>query len=169
MIKGVTETVENRVKEQKGRCSGLLAATLPSSLLGSMLSGKGVIKAVEGTIRVVEGTIRAGQGRAGQGRIFHVSSSFNFEIEKYYYDPRFNGVYSRNNLPKIKDGKYVINLDKYESIGTHCIALHVNGDNVTDFDSFRIEHIPKRVKKFICNRNITTNIFRIQIYDSIRC
>ena len=49
----------------------------------------------------------------------------NFEIQKYYKnEPRFNGVYSRNNLPKkIKDGAYVINLDEYEDIGTHWIAL----------------------------------------------
>ena len=44
----------------------------------------------------------------------------NFEIQKYYQNkPKFNGVYSRNNLPKIKDGVYVINLDEYESIGSH--------------------------------------------------
>ena len=44
---------------------------------------------------------------------------------------RFSGVYSRNNLPKIKDGAYEINLDEYESIGTHWIAFSVNDDNVT--------------------------------------
>ena len=39
----------------------------------------------------------------------------NFEIEKYYqHKPTFNGVYSRNNLPKIKHGAYIINLDEYE-------------------------------------------------------
>ena len=44
----------------------------------------------------------------------------NFEIQKYYQSERkFNGVYSRNNLPKIKDGAYVINLDEYEPVGTH--------------------------------------------------
>ena len=44
----------------------------------------------------------------------------NFEIQKYYKnEPRFNGVYSRDNLPKIKDGAYVINLDEYSDIGTH--------------------------------------------------
>ena len=44
----------------------------------------------------------------------------NFEIPKYYLNlKRFNGVYSRNNLPKIKDGAYVINLDKYSDIRTH--------------------------------------------------
>ena len=70
----------------------------------------------------------------------------NFEIQKYYQnEPKFNGVYSRNNLPKIKDGAYVINLDEYKSIGTHWIALHVNGNNVTNFDSFGVEHIPKKI------------------------
>ena len=43
----------------------------------------------------------------------------NFEIQKYYQNkPKFNGVYSRNSLPKIKNGAYVINLDEYESMGT---------------------------------------------------
>ena len=58
----------------------------------------------------------------------------NLEIQKYYQNkPKFNGVYSRNNLPKIKDRTYVINLDEYESIGTHWIALYVNNNNVTYF------------------------------------
>ena len=40
----------------------------------------------------------------------------NFEIQKYYQnEPKFNGIYSRNNLPKIKDGKFVINLDELET------------------------------------------------------
>ena len=44
----------------------------------------------------------------------------NFEIQKYCEnETKFNGVYSRNNLPKVKDGAYVINLDEYKSIGTH--------------------------------------------------
>ena len=55
----------------------------------------------------------------------------NFEIQKYYQnEPKFNGVYSRNNLPKIKDGAYVINLDEFKSIGNHWIALYVNGNNI---------------------------------------
>ena len=93
----------------------------------------------------------------------------SFEIQKYYQnEPRFNGVYSRNNLPKIKDGAYVINLDEYSDIGTHWVALYVN-NNVTYFDSFGVEHIPKEIKAFINNKNIKTNIFRIQAYDSIMC
>ena len=54
----------------------------------------------------------------------------NFEIQKYYQkEPKFNGAYSRNNLPKIKDGVYVINLDEFKSIGTRWIALYINGNN----------------------------------------
>ena len=94
----------------------------------------------------------------------------NFEIKRYYQkETRFNGVYLRKNLPKIKDGAYIINLDKYDSIETHWIALYVNDNNVTYFDSFRVEHIPKELRKFIGNRNIITNIYRIQTYDSIMC
>ena len=58
------------------------------------------------------------------------------KYKKYQNEPKFNGVYSRNNLPKIKHEAYVINLDEYNSIGTHLIALLVNHDNVTYFDSF---------------------------------
>ena len=48
--------------------------------------------------------------------------STNFEIQKYYQnEPRFNGVYSRENLPKIRDGSYVINLDECYHNGTHCL------------------------------------------------
>ena len=48
----------------------------------------------------------------------------NFEIQKYYKnEPRFNGVFSRNNLSKKKDGAYIINLDEYANVGTHWIAL----------------------------------------------
>ena len=60
----------------------------------------------------------------------------NFEIQKYYQnEPRFNGVYSRGNLPKIKVGAYVINLDEYSDIGTHWVALYVKNNTVTFFDS----------------------------------
>ena len=95
----------------------------------------------------------------------------NFEIQTYYQnEPKFIGVYSRDNLPdKIKDRAYVINLDEYYDIETHWIALYVNNKTVTYFDSFGIEHIPKEVKKFIGNRNIISNIYRIQNYDSIMC
>ena len=98
----------------------------------------------------------------------------NFEKQKYYQnEPRFNGVYSRDNLPKnksveIKDGAYVINLDGYSDIGTHWVAKYVQNNNVTYFDSFGVEHIPKEIQAFIARSlSTTTNIFRIQAYDSI--
>ena len=99
----------------------------------------------------------------------------NFEMQKYYQNERrFNGVYSRDNLPKrssteIKDEAYVINLDESSDIGTHWVALYVQNNGVTYFDSFGVEQIPKEIRTFISNKNIKTNIFRMQAYDSIMC
>ena len=74
----------------------------------------------------------------------------SFEIQKYNQNqPRFNGVYSRDNLPKIKDGAYGINLDEYSDIRTHWIALYASDNNVTYFDSFGVEYIPKEIKTLI--------------------
>ena len=95
----------------------------------------------------------------------------NFEVQAYYRNkPRFIDVYSRDNLPdKIKGGECLINLDEYSDTGTHWIALYVNNKTVTYFDSFGIENISKEVKKFVNNKNIIANIFRIQAYDSLMC
>ena len=54
----------------------------------------------------------------------------------------------------------LIDLDEYKSIGTYSIDLHFNGDSVTYFDSFRVEHIPKGIHKFIGGKNNTANIYR---------
>ena len=94
----------------------------------------------------------------------------NFEIQNYYQnEPRFNGAISRDNLQKIKDEVYMINLDEYSDIETHWDALDENNIDVTYFDSFGVEHIPREIKTFINNKNIKTNIFRIQAYDSVMC
>ena len=69
----------------------------------------------------------------------------NFEIQKYQNEPRFNGVYSRDNLPRIRVGAFVINLDEYSDIGTHWIALYVVNNNVNYFDNLGVEHIPKEI------------------------
>ena len=94
----------------------------------------------------------------------------NFEIQAYYQNkPRFDGVFSRDNLSNIiKNGAYVINLDENHDIGTHWVALYVNNKTATYFDSFGVEHIPKEIMKFIGNKK-TTNTFRIQAYGSIMC
>ena len=108
----------------------MLLGTLDASLLGNMLAGKGVIRAGEGTVMDLKD--------------IHLKSFLipphrltNFEIQMYYQnESRFNGVYSRDNLPdKIKDGAYVINLDEYSDIGTHWIALYGNAKTITYFDS----------------------------------
>ena len=93
----------------------------------------------------------------------------NFEIKKYYKnEPRFNGVFSINNLPKkIKDGAYVINFDEYADVGTHWIALFCNRNEIVYFDRFGVEHVPEEIKKFIGNKNIKANIFPVQENDSI--
>ena len=93
----------------------------------------------------------------------------NFEIQKYYQnEPRFNGVYSRDNLPKIKDGAYVINLDEYSDIGTHWIALYIQNNDVTYFDSFGVEHISKEIRTFIGNKNIKIFLEYKHWFDSVR-
>ena len=95
----------------------------------------------------------------------------NFEIQKYYQnEPRLNGVYSRNNLPKkIKDGAYVISLDEYANVRTHWIALICNRSEIVYFDSFGIEHVPEQIKNFVENKNIIANIFRLQANNSVMC
>ena len=57
----------------------------------------------------------------------------NFEIQEYYQnEPRFNGVFIRNNIPNtIQNGAYVINLDECSNIGTHWVALYVNNKTLT--------------------------------------
>ena len=74
----------------------------------------------------------------------------NFEIQKYYQKQTiFNGVYSRDNLPKIKDGLCVKNFDEYFDIGTHWIAFYVLINDVTYFDSFGVEHIPEKLNHLL--------------------
>ena len=62
LLKGVTEIVQNDVKEQKGGFLSMLLGTLGASLLGNLLTSKGVNKKGNGINRVGEGVIRAGYG-----------------------------------------------------------------------------------------------------------
>ena len=167
LLDGVGKTIENEVKEQKGGFLSMLLGPLGASLLGNLLTGgKGIMRAGEGIMRAGEGIMRAGEGAKKSLLPFHPLT--NFDIMDYYKnEPRFNGVYSRDNLPKtIKKGAYVINLDEYDDVGTHWIALYVR-NNCIYFDSFGVEHIPNEIKQFIGSKNIISNIFRLQAYDSI--
>ena len=117
----------------------MLLGTLGASLLRNVLTGKG-------TVRAGEGILRAGEGIKKKA-LMPPHPLTNFEIRKYYEnEPRFNGVYSRNNLPKvIKNGGYVINLDEYADVGPHWIVLYVKNNEFIYFDSFGVEHVPEEV------------------------
>ena len=131
---------------------------------GLLITGKCTIRAGEGTIR------------AGQDFLMPPDPLTNFEIQKYNQNKlKFDGIYSRSNLPKTKDGAYVINLDERKSMETHWIALYVNGHNrrasynAINFDGVEIEHIPKNIKTFLENKNMIAIIYRILAYDAIMC
>ena len=72
-------------------------------------------------------------------------------------------------LDKIELGAYIVNLQDYLGPGTNWIALYVKNNEFIYFDSFGIEHGPKEIKKFISHKDIKTNLFRIQAYNSIMC
>ena len=70
-----------------------------------------------------------------------------FEIQKNYQNPRFNGGYSRNNLPIIINGSYIINLDECKLIGTHWIALYVNDYMIImEHTIYSKENITKKIE-----------------------
>ena len=137
----------------------MLLGTLGASLLGNMLTGKGML--------------RAGCRCKGSSILKNVlippHPLTNFEMQKYYQnEPRFNVVYSRDNLPKrIKGRTYVINLDEYADVHTHWITLYIKNIEIIYFDSFGVKHVPKEIEKFAGHKNIKTNIFRIQANNSI--
>ena len=84
LIKGVSRTIKNETKEQKGGFLGMLLGTLETSLLGNLLTGKVTIRAGEGTITGGEGTIRAGESTiaAGEGTI-RVDQDFQCHLILY--------------------------------------------------------------------------------------
>ena len=105
LLKGVSKTIENETKEQRGGFLSMLLGSLGASLLGNLLTGG------KGIMRAGDGIVRAGSGSKKKQLnfllLFHPLT--NIEINEYYKnEPRFSGVYSRNNLPnKIKKGAYV--------------------------------------------------------------
>ena len=121
LLKGVSKTIENETKEQRGFLSMLLG-TLGASLLGNLVTGKGIMRADDG---IVCAGSRSKKNQLNLLLPFHPLT--NIEISEYYKnEPRFNGVYSRNNLPnKIKKGAFIINLDEYENTGMHWVSLFV--------------------------------------------
>ena len=140
LIKDCSKGTKYEENNKKEGFLSMLLGTLGAIYLGNVLTDKGTIK-------------------TGEGFLIRPHPLTNFKIQKYYQDePKFNGFYTRNNLPKTKDDAYVINLEKYKSVETHWIALCVNSNNnVTYFESFQI----------IENKYIISHIYRTQAYDSI--
>ena len=114
---------------------------LLDTLGACLLTGRGLFRAGKGLYR----SGNQGKGIKKKSLIpFHPLT--NFEIIDYFKDElRFNGVFSRNNLPNLKNGTYIINLDHSENTGTHWVVIFVKKDEVIYFDSFRVEYIPKEI------------------------
>ena len=149
LLKGVSKTIKNATKQQRGGFLSMLLGTLGASLLGNLLSGgKGIMRAGEGIVRAGEGNVVSKAKGEGSKKKLNLLLPFypltNIEISEYYKNERrFNEVYSRDNLPnKITKGAYVINLDEYENTGTHWVSLFVKPKYMVHFDSFGVEHIP---------------------------
>ena len=150
LLKGTTKTIKNNTKKQEGGFLSMLLGTLGASLLGNLLTGKGLY-------RTGKGMCRTGQGLK---KLIPFHPLKKFEIMGYFKNIKgFNGVFSRNNRPKLKNGAYVINLDHSENTGTHWIVIFVKSNEVIYFDSFGVEYIPKEIMKRIKNKNITFTIY----------
>ena len=83
--------------------------------------------------------------------------------------PSFDGVFSRHNLPTIKDRVYVINFHDKQSKGAHWVSLFIDPDTDVYFDPCEIEYIPQEVLSTIKDKSITRNIFRKQFDDPNMC
>ena len=170
LLKGVCETIQNEATKEKGGFLYMLLGILGASVLGNMLTGQGIDRARDGIIRAGNGSLK------NKDFLMPPHPLTNLETQSYSQnEPKFNGVYSRENLlDKIKGEACVTNLDEYADIGTYWIALYSNGNTITYFDSFEVQHFPKEIKKFIEGSSfkgsaIATNIFIIQAYDSVMC
>ena len=133
LLKGVTKTIENETKEQRGGFLSMLLSTLGASLLGNLLAGgKGIVRVGDGIVRAGEGSVVSrskgkGSKKNNLNSLLPFHPSTNIEIREYYAsESRFNGVDSRDNLPKItKKGTYVTNLDEYK------IQVHIGTQRYT--------------------------------------
>ena len=88
LLKGVKKTIENETKEQRGEFLSVLLGTLGASLLGNLLSGKGMMRAGEGC-----------GSKKNLNSLLPFNPLTNIEVNEYYAnEPRFNGVYSRDSI-----------------------------------------------------------------------
>ena len=160
LLKGVTKIIKNETKEQNEGFLSMLLDTLGAILLADLLTGKGILRAGPGNKKGKRNC--KSWYRKTMGFLMPLHPLTNFQIQKYYQsEPRFYGIFWRNNLPKkIKDRTCILNLDEYVDLGAHWIALFSNRNEIACFDSFGVEHIPEEIKKFIRNKDMKANIFQ---------
>ena len=118
LLDGVTKTVKHKIKKQESGFLGALLAPLAASLVQPVISSvvKGMWKrSLKSKSRIHE-------------KIFLVllHPLNNIEITNCFnYEPRFNDVFSKNNLARLKDGAHVIDLDGKNSKGTHYLSTKI--------------------------------------------
>ena len=119
----------------------MLLGTLGASLLEHLLTGKEIYRAEKKQRNTYSRKRNCKSWLWKQnGSLIPSHPLTNFEMQNYYEnEPRFNGVYSRDKLTRIKDGAYITNLNEYSDVGTHWVALYVHSNNVTYFDSFGVK------------------------------
>ena len=96
----------------------------------------------------------------------------NFNFHDYYKgNALFGGVHSRDNVPRLKNKFYIVNLDDYEGPGTHWIAIfNVYRDEIIYFDSFGVDPPEEILKKLLdVHKKMIMNTYRIQALNSENC
>ena len=140
----------------------MLLGTLSANLSGNILTDKGINTAGEGVIRAGYGNKKGGNKQTRSWK----QNGFLMLPHPLNNEHGFKGIYSRDNLLKRgstecnsverKDQAYIINLDEYSNIGAHWIPLYAENNDVTYFDRFGVEYIPKDIKTFIINMKTIT-------------
>ena len=158
LLKEVSKIIKNKTKEQKGGFLSMMLGNWGASLLGK---------------RNVRAELLQKRKRDCKSWLWKRMGFLipPHPLQKYYESkPRFNWVFSRDNLPKkIKDLTHLTNLDEYADAGTHWIALFFNRSKIVYFSSFGVEHVSEEIEKFVGNKNVIANIFRAQANNSAMC
>ena len=133
-IDGVTETVRHGTKKTRQSSWGFVSTFIASIVLPVIYY---ILNGISG-----RGVRRAGRRYINKNFLVPLHPLTNIEITKYFnHSSRFNGVFLRNNLPKIKDGVYMINLSDKKSKGTHWVSLFFDRNTALYLDSFEIGYI----------------------------
>ena len=122
-------------------------------------------------VRDVDPACRYHQSNIMHDNIFSVNIAWCLTCFTNYlnYESRFNGVFSKNKLPRTKDRVHVINFYDKNSKEDHWVSLFIDRKTAGYFNSFGIEYFPPEVLNKIRNKSITHNIFRIQDNKFIMC